>query len=41
VDEAPGSARLVLAGNVVHSNAEEAVFEAMLEGWRGTSGLGS
>lgn len=31
--EAPGSARLVLARNVTHLNAEQAVFAAMLEGW--------
>ncbi|MDN5750582.1 MAG: tyrosine-type recombinase/integrase [Pseudonocardia sp.] len=31
---APGSAGLVLAGNVVHLDPAPAVFEAMLEGWR-------
>ena len=31
--EIPGSARLVLVEGVVHLNEEEAVFEAMLEGW--------
>ncbi|MFE3227907.1 tyrosine-type recombinase/integrase [Nocardia sp. NPDC059228] len=30
----PGSARLVLADNVVHLDPAPAVFEAMLEGWR-------
>lgn len=30
----PGSARLVLVGNVVHLDPAPAVFEAMLEGWR-------
>jgi integrase len=33
MSEAPGAARLVLAGNVVHLALEKAVFEAMLEGW--------
>lgn len=32
--EAPGSARLVLADNVVHLDPAPAVFDAMLEGWR-------
>lgn len=32
--EAPGSARLVLADNVIHLDPAPAVFEAMLEGWR-------
>jgi site-specific recombinase XerD len=32
--QAPGSARLVLADNVVHLDPAPAVFEAMLEGWR-------
>lgn len=31
--ELPGSAGLVLAGNVVHLDEEPAVFSAMLEGW--------
>ncbi|MFG3350274.1 tyrosine-type recombinase/integrase [Streptomyces sp. NPDC048018] len=31
--EAPGSARLVLARNVVHLDPAPAMFEAMLEGW--------
>jgi len=31
--EIPGSARLVLVEGVVHLNEQEAVFEAMLEGW--------
>jgi len=31
---APGSARLVLADNVVHLDPAPAVFEAMLQGWR-------
>ncbi|MGW0476858.1 hypothetical protein [Streptomyces coeruleorubidus] len=31
--EAPGSARLVLARNVVHLDPAPAVFDAMLEGW--------
>ncbi|MDX3537533.1 tyrosine-type recombinase/integrase [Streptomyces sp. MB09-01] len=31
--EAPGSARLVLARNVVHLDPAPAVFEGMLEGW--------
>jgi integrase/recombinase XerC len=31
--EVPGSARLVLVEGVVHLNEQEAVFEAMLEGW--------
>lgn len=30
----PGSARLVLADNVVHLDPEPAVLEAMLDGWR-------
>jgi hypothetical protein len=32
--QAPGSARLVLAGNVVHLDPAPAVFAAMLAGWR-------
>jgi integrase/recombinase XerC len=32
--QAPGSAGLVLAGNVVHLDPAPVVFEAMLEGWR-------
>jgi integrase/recombinase XerC len=32
--EAPGSAHLAIAGNVVHLDPAPAVFEAMLEGWR-------
>jgi hypothetical protein len=32
--DAPGSARLVLAGNVVHLDPAPALFEAMLDGWR-------
>ncbi|MFI2214919.1 tyrosine-type recombinase/integrase [Streptomyces sp. NPDC020141] len=31
--EAPGSARLVLARNVIHLDPAPAVFDAMLEGW--------
>ncbi|MGC0328072.1 hypothetical protein RKD23_001062 [Streptomyces sp. SAI-170] len=31
--EAPGSARLVLARNVVHLDSAAAVFEAMRDGW--------
>ena len=31
--QAPGSAHLVLARNVVHLDPEPAVFTAMLEGW--------
>ncbi|WP_246868499.1 DUF6431 domain-containing protein [Saccharopolyspora sp. ASAGF58] len=30
----PGSAHLLLAGNVVHLDPAAAVFESMLEGWR-------
>jgi hypothetical protein len=33
VAEAPGSARLLLAPNVVHLAPESAVFTAMKEGW--------
>jgi integrase/recombinase XerC len=32
-DQAPGSAQLVLARNVVHLDPAPAVFKAMLEGW--------
>lgn len=31
--EVPGSARLVLAGNVIHLDLAASVFDAMLEGW--------
>ncbi len=34
VAESPGSARLMLAQNVVHLDESAAVFAAMLEGWR-------
>lgn len=34
VSQVPGSVELVLAGNVVHLDPEQAVFQAMLEGWR-------
>jgi hypothetical protein len=36
-DDLPGSAGLQLAGNVVHLDAEPAVFEAMLGGGGGSS----
>lgn len=32
--QAPGSAHLMLAGNVIHLDPAPAVFEAMLDGWR-------
>jgi len=31
--QAPGSARFVLARNVIHLDPAPAVFDAMLEGW--------
>jgi integrase/recombinase XerD len=36
----PGAAHLVLVDGVAHLDPTSAVFEAMLDGWRSSSGPG-